>query len=174
MYLRQTNLLKKMDIKLDRQIRKLENNTVNQDLKNILKHMDDIKKIQIDIQSKLEIYRNTQTLIIASFVTFFDILNKVFRLDKHYLFVSEKLKACDNISQLLYNQIHNEYMKNIQVIVIVLGVISTLILLFNENELNNYRKVFLIFFVVIYWVILEKNLNVFASLINKIRSLLIN
>ena len=49
MYLRQTNLLKKMDIKLDRQIRKLENNTVNQDLKNILKHMDDIKKIQITI-----------------------------------------------------------------------------------------------------------------------------
>lgn len=168
MYHRQKYLLKKLDIELDVLIRDLEKNFDDLDINNLKYKMDRIKKTQIDIQSKLEIYRNTRSLTTASFVIFFDIYNNVFHLDKHYKFVLEKLDACDNVYQGLHNQIRNELMEDIQVIVAILGILS-LILLFIDISVDEYGIIQLILipiFISIIWIF-RKNILNFYNLLKK-------
>ncbi len=128
MYYRQKFLLKKVDFSLDRLIEDLgTNNNQNHDIKTLKIKIAKIKNTQIEIESKLDIYRNTRTSVSASFIIFFEILNEIFRLDNHYKFVREKLNACDKMYLGLYNQIRNELMENIQFIVVTIGSLSLIL-----------------------------------------------
>lgn len=122
MYHRQRYLLKTLDIYLDKLIRDLKENKGKFDNNSLKSKMNEIKKTQIDIQSKLEIYRNTRLSIKASYIMFFDVLNEIFHLDKHYKFVLEKLDVNKSIYESLNEERRNTWMENIQVIIIILGI----------------------------------------------------
>lgn len=163
MYHRQKNLLKKIDTCLDDLIRDLERDSTVNNLKN---QMDIIKKTQIEIQSKLEIYRNTRISVKESFITFFDLLNEVFYLDKHYKFVLEKLDACDEIYQGLYNNARNELMEDIQLIVAILGILSLVILFIDViiDAEGLIQLVLILIFTGAIWISRRKIIHAFNTL----------
>lgn len=171
MYHRQKNLLKTIDISLDNTIRKLESNlrkleSTPHNLNSLKDQMAIIKKPQIDIQSKLEIYRNTRISTKESFITFFDILNNAFYLDRHYKFVLEKLDACDEIYQEIYADARNELMEDIQVIVAILGILS-LVILFIDVIIDAdglIQLILILIFAGIIWILRRNIIQAFNTL----------
>lgn len=160
LYRRQKVLLNKIDLSLDNLIEELgKKNTQNTDIKTLKEKMGKVKDTQLDIESKLEIYRNTRTSITASLIMFFDILNETFRLDNHYKFVREKLNTCDNVYQGLYNQLRNELMESIQFIVVVLGILS-LFLVVIDMVLGENGQVKLIVILIFILLILTFRTNI--------------
>lgn len=160
LYRRQKVLLNKIDFSLDNLIEELgKKNSQKTDIKTLKEKMGKVKDTQLDIESKLEIYRNTRTSITASLIMFFDILNETFRLDNHYKFVREKLNTCDNVYQGLYNQLRNELMESIQFIVVILGILS-LILVIIDMVLGENGEVKLIVILIFILIILTFKTNI--------------
>jgi hypothetical protein len=116
-------LLKKLDVKLDKIIKKYDTEGIG----NVNSVMDEIKDTQIDIQSSLEFYRNTKIYGVDFFITLFETLNAVFRLDKYYNSVLDKLNACESLYRGLYEERGNKLKENIQWIVVLIWLTSILI-----------------------------------------------
>lgn len=166
MYHRQKYLLKKLDVDLDNLIREFEENNDFNEISLLKEKMNKIKKTQIDIQSKLEIYRNTRTSITSSFILFFDILNNTFSLDKHYKFLLEKLDACDKIYQGLYDHTRTEFMEDIQFIVAILGVLSLIILMIDVgiDPDGLIQTILVLVFVIVVWILRKRIMKIFHYL----------
>lgn len=127
MYHSQKYLLTRKDHDLDKCIEDIKNfNTKN--IVTLKKKMDKITNIQLDIQSELDLYRNTRAYALETVMMLSDQLNKVFYLDKQYKSILEKLNACDKIYQELYNELSNKKMGDLQIIVIVLGGLSVILM----------------------------------------------
>ncbi|MDO8869283.1 MAG: hypothetical protein Q7V10_00870 [Methanobacteriaceae archaeon] len=125
MHQRQKYLLKKIDFQLDSIISRVK----EKEKINLKSAIGEIENTQIEIQSALEIYRNTRISATTSFILLFDLLNDVFRLNNQYKFIQEKLNACEKIYEGLHSEQRNNLMERIEWIVLILGV-ESLILLF--------------------------------------------
>ena len=82
----------KEDFELNELIKNVNENNENVGLKSEIKK---ILKMQITIQSELEVYRNTIISITHSYSM--DTLNEVFKTNNEYKFIQEKLETCKSI-----------------------------------------------------------------------------
>lgn len=125
---RQKHLLKKLDFELDEIMKRVE----EKEKINLNSAIEEIENTQIEIQSALEIYRNTRISATTSFIMLFDILNDVFRLNKQYKFIQEKLNACEKIYGELHAEQRNRLMERIEWIVLIVGIDSLILLIITD------------------------------------------
>lgn len=146
---RQKILLKKMHFQLGYYIDHIEQIKESEGLNSAI---NEILEIQSSFQSELEVYRNNIVHTTYSYAMLLETLNKVLKLDNHYLFVQEKLETCKSIYERLSNERRNNLMENIQWIVILLGVTAILLpILTNviyEPLIPEIQKIMIIFIIV--------------------------
>jgi len=147
---RQKFLLKKMHFKLNYLITNIEQTKE----KSLEKAVDEIQKMQITIQSELEVYRNTIISITHSYSmlleTLKETLNKVFKIKNHYNSVQEKLEASKSIYESLNEEKRNILMENIQWIVVLVGmttIILQLLIVYYEPIADPKESNLIIFFI---------------------------
>jgi len=129
MFWRQKLLLKKLDYKIIKLFKCINDKKTKDNLELLIKK---IKKSQISVHSDLEAYRNSILSVTDSFSMLFKTLNKVFELDTHFNFVQSKLDACDNIYEGLHDEKRNKLMERIQWIIIGLGIANIAVLVIFE------------------------------------------
>ena len=121
MFWRQKLLLKKLDYKIIKLFKCINENKSKNSLEDLIKK---IKDSQIAMHSDLEAYRNSILSVTDSFSILFKTLNNVFGLNTHFNFVQSKLNACDNIYEGLHDEKRNKLMERIQWIVIIVGIVN--------------------------------------------------
>ncbi len=167
MFHRQKNLIKKLDNDIDELMTELEtySSSNSNDINKLENYMKKIKETQINVQSKLEIYRNTRISITTSFVALFEILNNVFNLNRHYEFVLQKLDVCDSIYQGFYNQRNNQLILGIQWFVVLLGAASIVLIMVGEILFGNDSayKIFSLLLIILLVVIFSKYIKIFIT-----------
>lgn len=166
---RQKLLLKKMHFELNKLIKNVNENNEKVALKSEIKK---ILKMQITIQSELEVYRNTIISITHSYSMLFDTLNEVFKTDNEYKFIQEKLETCKSLYDGLNDEKRNQFMENIQVIVIFIGL-ATISLTFLTDVVYGFsfnKAINIIIITFIMFILFASILKYRNNLISKFRT----
>lgn len=165
---RQKYLLKKLDIQLDNFILNIKKDK-NID-KNIDENLKKIKDTHIDMESKLEVYRNVRVFSKATLIILFDLLNDVFLLKNRYNYVNEKMNACNLIYQRLDDTRRNQFMERLQSIILIFGLLSLILVTVQTLDSENYiNRIFYIINSLLIIIIIILIYSVFSKLIKNIK-----
>lgn len=151
---RQKILLKKMHYELDDLISNIDKIKEQQGIEFAIK---EIQRMQITIQSELEVYRNIIISITYSYAILFDTLNKVFKTKNQYNFVQEKLETCKSIYEGLNEERRNNLMENIQWAVLIIGIlalISTTAVGIYANEFKEITNLGILILILVFFAMM--------------------
>lgn len=135
MFCRQNLLLKKIHMSID----DLINNSLI-DSNNPEDSINEIQKIQINIQSDLVFYENVILSIVDSYKLLFETFNNVLETDNKYKLIKSKIESSKSIYGNVIDNRRHKQMRDLQIIVLLVGILTIVITSAFSNWVDIYKN----------------------------------